>query len=84
VQNLEVVGLDFAQQGAVDAGHHQAGLLGAAVGGGQQGQGLVVQGMGPRSLKTHQCHKPVGVGALEDFMGLHVKLLQLIYWHSYL
>src|SRR6218665_810980 len=40
VQHGEVVALDLAQQRAVDAGHHEAGLLRAQVGGRQQRQRL--------------------------------------------
>ena len=75
MQHLELVVLDLAQQRAVDAGHHQAGLLGAAVGLGQQRQGLVVQPVGAFGLEAHECGKAFGVFALEDLVRFHVKLL---------
>ncbi|MNV94901.1 hypothetical protein D3C71_1897410 [compost metagenome] len=59
MQHLEVLVFDLAQQGAVDAGHHQAGLLRAAVGVRQQGQGLVVQAVRALGLKPHQRREPV-------------------------
>src|SRR3989344_4852532 len=76
VQHLEVLVLDLAQQGAVDVGHHQAGLLGAAVGIGQQGEGLVVQAVRTLGLKAHQRGEAVGIRALQDLVCLHVELLQ--------
>ena len=54
VQHLKARGFDFAQQGAVDAGHHEAGFLSAAVGRRQQGQGFVVQSVGAVGLELHQ------------------------------
>ena len=54
VQHLEAVGLDLAQQRAVDVGHHQAGLLRAAVGLRQQRQRLVVAAVRALGLEAHQ------------------------------
>ena len=54
VQHLEVVGLDLAQQRAVDVGHHQPGLLRPAVGVGQQRERLVVEAVRALGLEAHQ------------------------------
>ena len=78
MQHLEVVALDLAQQGAVDAGHHQAGFLCAPVGSRQQGQRFVVELVRAFGLKTHQRGEAIRVFALENFVRLDVELLQLI------
>ena len=81
VQHLEAAVLDLAQQRAVDVGHHQPGLLGLPVGGRQQGQGLVVQGMGTLGLGGHQRGEAIAVApggvALEQLVRLDVEALQL-------
>ena len=77
MQHLEVVVFDLAQQGAVDAGHHQPRLLRAAVRRGQQGQGLVVQAVRTLGLKAHEGGEALGIHTVEDFVRLDVELLQL-------
>ena len=79
MQHLEVFVLDLAQERAVNAGHHQPGLLCAPILGGQQRQGLVVQPVGAFGLEAHECRETLGILALEDFVRLHVELLQLVH-----
>ena len=74
----EVVGLDLAQQRAVDVGHHQAGFLRAPVVFGEQGEGLVVGAVGALGLKAHQRGEAVAVARVEQLRGLDVELLQLV------
>src|SRR5450830_805618 len=62
VQHLEVVPFDFAQQVAVNAGHHQPWLLGPPVRIRQQGQRLVVQALSPLGLELHQGSESVRIG----------------------
>ncbi len=77
VQHLELVPLDFPQQGPVDAGHHQAGFLCPPLFVREQGQGLVIEAMGAFGLEAHQRRETVGILPLQDFVGLDVELLQL-------
>ena len=45
----------------------------------QQIQGLVVQAVGPARLKLHEFDEAIGLTALEDLVGLDIKLLQLVH-----
>ena len=81
VQHLEAAGLDLAQQRAVDVGHHQAGLLRAAVGLGQQRQRFVVAAVRALGLEAHQGLEALleirRLLALQDLVRLDVEALQL-------
>src|SRR6185369_16413390 len=79
VQDGEVVGLDLAQQAAVDVGHHQPRLLRGAIGIAQQRDRLVVGAVRALGLEAHQGREAVAVGALEDLGGLDVELLELVH-----
>src|SRR3954468_18249801 len=70
VQHLEAVALDLAQEGAVDAGHHQARLLAAPVLRREQREGFVVEAVRAIGLELHQRAEAVGVGALGDLVRL--------------
>src|SRR5450432_3979833 len=72
MQHGEVVGLDLAQQLAVDVGHHQPGLLRAPVAVVEESDSLVVGAVRPLGLEAHQRGEAVAVTTLEQIRGLDV------------
>src|SRR5437763_3680075 len=77
VQDGEIVGLDLAQQAAIDVGHHQSGPLRGAIRVAEEAECLVVRAVRTLGLEAHQRREAVAVAALEDLGGLDVELLEL-------
>src|SRR3569832_495060 len=78
MQHLEAVPLDFIEQRAVDAGHHEARLLRSAIFLRQQRDCFVVILARALRLEPHQRGEAIRILAIKDLTGLHIKLLQLV------
>src|SRR5574343_186012 len=79
VQYLEVLVLDFGQQGAVDRRHDQAGALVLTIDRRQLGEGLLVITLGPLVLELHQGREIIRILAIQDIRRRDVELLQLLH-----
>ena len=77
VQYLKIICLDFAQQRAVDVGHHQSWFLAVMVSLGQKGKGFVIDAVGTFRLKSHQLRETIAVAPVEHLLRFHFELLQL-------
>src|SRR5690606_32171101 len=78
MEDMEPVALNFFQQRVVDGGHDQAGTLRPSVDFRQVFQRANVGLPGAVRLELHQRVKFIGIPAMDDVGGRHVKALQLI------